>query len=71
MIMCFFRKKCLNVRQKLGTRNSAKLALSHLLTLDMLNNICFHVYAPKSLFIDKKNFNVFLGHPQHRVTDFG
>ena len=30
-------KKCLNVRQKLGTRT-----LSHSLTLDMLNNFCFH-----------------------------
>ena len=27
----------------------AKLALSHSLTLDMLNNFCFHVYAQKSL----------------------
>ena len=29
----------------------AKLALSifHSLTLDMLNNFCFHAYAPKSL----------------------
>ena len=37
---CSYRglKKCLKVRQKLGTRNVAKLALSHSLTLDMLNN---------------------------------
>ena len=36
-------------RQKLGTCKLAKLALSHSLTLDMLNNFCFHVYAQKSL----------------------
>ena len=51
-------KKCLNVRQKLGTRSlshtlsfshSLTLSLSHSLTLNMLNNFCFHVYAQKSL----------------------
>jgi hypothetical protein len=74
-------KKCLNVRQKLGTRSlshsltdqllfsclCSKVTLSHyltltlyqcltltlslsdLLTLHMLNNFCFHVYAQKSL----------------------
>ena len=53
-------KKCLNVRQKLGTRtlsltlslshsHSLTLSLSYSLTLDMLNNFCFHVYAQKSL----------------------
>ena len=41
--------------QKLGTRNFAKhsklakLALYHSLTLDMLNNFCFHVYAQNLL----------------------
>ncbi len=56
-------KKCLKVRQKLGTRNVIK----NLKTLktwkfenfekvkndpwDMLNNFCFHVYAQTSLFI--------------------
>ena len=29
----------------------SQLSLSHSLTLDILNNFCFHVYAPKSLFI--------------------
>ena len=28
---------------------ACKFALSHSLTLDMLNNFCFHVYAQKSL----------------------
>ena len=31
---------------------------SHSLTLDMLNNFCFHVYAQKSLFIGE-NDNVY------------
>ena len=34
------------------------LSLTHLLTLDMLNNFCFHVYAQKSLFI-AENCNAF------------
>ena len=54
-------KKCLNVRQKLAGNQEvcktcktfaklvAKLALSHSLTLDMLNNFYFHVYAQKLL----------------------
>ena len=50
LIMSF--KKCLNVRQKLGTRKTfkaLKLSHSHSLSLVMLNNFCFHVYAQKSL----------------------
>ena len=27
------------------------LSISHSVSLDMLNNFCFHVYAEKSLFI--------------------
>ena len=57
-------QKCLNVRQKLGTRSlshtlshslilslshSFSLSLFHSLTLNMLNNFCFHVYAQNSL----------------------
>ena len=51
-------KKCLNVRQNLGTRSlshtlsfshSLTLSISHSLILNMLNNFCFHVYAQKSL----------------------
>ena len=46
----FDQKKCLNVRQKLGTRShSLTLTVSHSLTLVILNNFCFHVYAQKSL----------------------
>ena len=46
----FEMKKCLNVRQKLGTRShSLTLTVSHSLTLVILNNFCFHVYAQKSL----------------------
>ena len=34
------------------------LSISHSLTLDMLNNFCFHVYAQKSVFIGQ-NVNAF------------
>ena len=85
--LCVFFKKCLNVRQKLGTwkffnvflrfpmfsnvfqcyllsfslsltislshyltlSHSHTLSISHWITLDMLNNFCFHLYAQKSL----------------------
>ena len=40
----------------------SKLSISHLLSLDMLNNFCFHVYAQKSMFI-AENCNDFLGTP--------
>ena len=46
LIMSF--KKCLNVRQKLGTRKTfkaLKLSHSHSLSVDILNNFYFHVYA--------------------------
>jgi len=36
----------------------SQLRLSHSLSLDMLNNFCFHVYAQKSLFI-AENCNTF------------
>ena len=78
-------KKCLNLRQKLGTRNFAKtcktfakLALSHSLTLDMLNNFCFHVYAQNLLSISlaislslslaislSHSFNLSFNHSRH------
>ena len=32
------------------------ISISHSLTLDMLNNFCFHVYAQKSLFIGENAF---------------
>ena len=45
-------KKCLKIRQKLGTRNlienlknSLTLLISHSLSLNMLKFFCFHVYA--------------------------
>ena len=46
-----YMKKCVNVRQTLRTRNTfslshaLNLSLSHSITLDMLNNFCFNVYA--------------------------
>ena len=43
--------------------HSHTLSFSHSLSLDMLNNFCFHVYAHKSLFIRKLQWN-FLG-PRH------
>ena len=45
----------------------SNVILSHSLSLDMLNNFCFHVYAQKSLFI-AENCYAFLGphpHPPH------
>ena len=38
--------------------HSHTLSISHSLTLDMLNNFCFHLYAQKSLFIGE-NVNAF------------
>ena len=59
------RKKCLNVRQKLGTRNVIEnLRNLQIDPWDTLNNFCFHDYAQKSLFI-AENYNVFLGHQPH------
>ena len=46
----FEMKKCLNARHMLGTRShSVTLTVSQSLTLVILNNFCFHVYAQKSL----------------------
>ena len=71
----WIKKKCLNVRQKLGTwkffnvflrfpmlltliltlshyltlSHSHTHSISHSITLDMLNNFCFHLYAQNSL----------------------
>ena len=39
-------------------------SISHSITLDMLNNFCFHLYAENSLFI-AENCNAFLGHQPH------
>ena len=41
--------------------HSHTLSISHSLTLDILNNFCFHVYAQKSVFIGQ-NVNVFFYH---------
>ena len=35
----------------------SQLSLSHSLTLDILNNVCFHVYAQKSLIIGENSEN--------------
>ena len=56
--MLAFIKKCLKVRQKLANLAKLTLPISHLLTLDMLNKFCFHLYAQKSLFI-AENCNAF------------
>ena len=40
------------------------LSISHSLTLDMLNNFCFHVYAQKSVFVGQ-NVNVYVNPPHH------
>ena len=57
-------KKCLNVRQTRNQECLANLAkltpsISHLLTLDMLNNFCFHIYAQNSLFISENAMVIF------------
>ena len=46
-------QKCLAKLAKLT------LSISHSLTLDMLNNFCFHVYAQKSLFIGENDNEYF------------
>ena len=38
--------------------HSHALSLSHSLTLDMLNNFCFHVHAQKSLFIGENTLTL-------------
>ena len=43
----YIQKKCLKVRPKLGNRNSN--------VWHMINNVCFHVYAQKSLFIGEND----------------
>ena len=40
--------------------HSHTLSISHLLTLDMLNNFCFHLYTQKSLFIGENDNEFFL-----------
>ena len=42
--------------------------ISHSLTLDMLNNFCFHVYAQKSLFIVENCNVVFFTSAPHPVS---
>ena len=42
-----YQNKCLNVSQKLGTRNT--LSLSHSLFFDMLNNFCFQIQLVGSI----------------------
>ena len=49
-------KQCQNVRQKLNFHNFHSFTVS----LDILNNFCFHVYAQKRLFI-AENCNAFFG----------
>ena len=46
--------------EKLEKLSLSLLSLSHSLTLDMLNNFCFHVYAEKSLFKGEKGNAFFL-----------
>ena len=42
-------------------------AISHSITLDMLNKFCFHLYAQKSLFIGE-NCNAFFNHHHTTLT---
>ena len=43
-------QECFENLEKLSLSLLSLLSLSHSLSLDMLNNFCFHVYAQKSLF---------------------
>ena len=52
-------------RWERNLKNSHTLTLP--LSLDMLNNLCFHLYAQKSLFI-AENVNAFLGHQWFSLT---
>ena len=64
-------QKCLNVRQKMGTRShSLALTVSQSLTLVILNNFCFHFYVQKSLshshsFSLSHYFNLSFNHSWH------
>ena len=51
------QQECFEKLEKL-TLSLLLLSLSHSLTLNMLNNFCFHVYAQKSLF-KVENVNAF------------
>ena len=46
--------ECFNVILTLS--HSHTISISHSLTLDMLNNFCFHVYAQMSLFTGENAF---------------
>ena len=43
--------------------HSLTFSLIHSLSLDMLNNFCFHVYAQKSLFIGEDGNAFFTASP--------
>ena len=47
------------------TKAFTTFTLSFTLSLDMLNNFCFRVYAQKRLFI-AENCNAFFGPPQQQ-----
>ena len=57
-----WNKNMSECQNKLETRNILSLTLS----LNILNNFCFHVYAQKSLFIGE-NANVLGPHQQHPI----
>ena len=60
LFSCLGSKVTLSLSHTLTLSHSRSLSISHSLTLDMLNNFCFHVYAQKSLFIGE-NDNDFFG----------
>ena len=51
-------QECFEKLEKLSLSLLSQLSLYHSLSLDMLNNFCFHVYAQKSLF-KVENVNAF------------
>ena len=60
-------QECFEKLEKLS--QFSQLSLSHSLTLDMLNNFCFHVYAQKSLIIGENGNDFFFDTIHTRSTD--
>ena len=52
-LLSFSLSLSLSLSHYLTLSHSHTLSISHWITLDMLNNFCFHLYAQKSLSIEK------------------
>ena len=58
-------KKSIDVKKMSESQTKAG---NHLLTLDILNNFCFHVYAQKSLIIGENGNVFFYLHIHHHTV---